>query len=373
MASNQCQGLTASGNKCKRRIKSCERYCSLHNISTNIALPSYVSVTPEDRFWVFFPENQSWKIGADFGTKFFCPGSGSAYQLTSYVSEGTFGAVYYGTRIYDNRPVAIKIFKEIFRKESRQKPIDYDFMKEYYMHRAVCERVTSDCVVKMLDSYFVRTKSGLHGCIVMERMDGSLLDLFEDFENLNPKLQLEAVRLWALACHTIASALIDLHSHKIYHLDIKPGNVLYVRIPVGNGIRMKLVDLGLSCYIGGTPIVPCVATGSYLPLEWRKNGAKDEPTFERVRDATVLEMGETYAMCVSFCKMLKHLKKTSWLKNNQNFTRLMSAIDCGRSEDRMKRYSITTRTFINLTAAVLEELNTILPPQIQSINVLLSQ
>lgn len=371
MASKYCEGLTNSGNQCRRRVRACERYCSLHNISTNIILPTYVSVTPEARFWVFFPENQSWKVGADYGTTFFCSGSGASYILTNYVSEGTYGAVYFGIRLYDNKPVAIKIFKEIFRKESRRESIDYDFMKEFYMHRAVCDRVSSDCVVKMLDSFFVRTKSGLHGCIVMEKMDGSLLDLFENFEKLNPKLQLEAIRLWALACNIIALALIELHNHKIYHLDIKPGNVLYARTADKNGIVMKLVDLGLSCYIGGTPIVPCVATGSYLPLEWRENGAKNQPTFERVRDATVLEMGETYAMCVSFHKMLKYLK-IGGLKENKNFSRLMTTIDWGRSDNRMKRYSITARTFVNLTTSLLDELNAILPPQYQGVNLLLN-
>lgn len=371
MTTKQCEGITASGSQCKRRVKTCERYCALHNVSTNIALPSYVSVTPEDRFWVFFPEEQSWKVGSEHTTKLFCPGSGASYDMNNYVSEGSYGAVYFGKRLYDNKSVAIKIFKEIFRKESKRPAVKYDFMKEFYMHRAVADRVTSECVVKMIDSFFLRTKTGLHGCIVMEKMDGSLIDMFEGFEQLSSKLQLEIIRIWTLSLKSVANALIDLHCHKIYHLDIKPGNVLYARIPDGNGIVMKLVDFGLSCYLGGTPIVPCVATGSYLPLEWRNNGDKREPTYERVRDPVILEMGEIYAMCVSFHKILKPFKN-SWMRGNRNFNRLLYAIECGMSNDRSLRFSVTPRTFVNLTDAVLDELKTILPPQFQGVNLLFS-
>ena len=367
MSSKQCEGLTASGSQCRRRVRACDRYCTIHNISTNIALPSYVSVTSEDRFWIFFPENQQWKVGVEYGNKFHCPGSGATYSFCSYVSEGTYGAVYFGTRLYDNKPVAVKVFKEIFHKGARHKPLDYDFMKEYYMYRAVRDRISTDCVVKMTDAFFIRTKSGLHGALAMEKMDGCLLDLFEDFgRHLNSKLQLEAFRLWVLTCKHISNALIDLHNHKIFHLDIKPGNVLYARTDDGDGITMKLVDLGLSCYIGGTPIVPCVATGSYLPPEWRNNGDRSEPTYARLRDGAILEMGETYAMCMSLCKMLKFIRIGS-LKNNKKVTGLIQAIIRGKDDSGIKRESITTKALADMASDILEELNIVLPPQAQGV------
>jgi serine/threonine protein kinase len=283
------------------------------------------------------------------------------YNLNSYVSEGTYGAVYFGVRLYDERPVAVKIFKEVYHKRAQLSALDYDFMKEYYMHRAVADRVPSESVVKMLDTFFVRTKNGLHGAIVMEKMDGCLLDLFENFAYLSSKLHLEAFRLWVMSCRSIARALLDLHAHKIYHLDIKPGNVLYSKAANEEGIVMKLVDLGLSCYIGGTPVVPCVATGTYIPPEWRENGDKREPTYARIKDRAVLEMGEIYAMCITFSKMLKYIH-IGVLKDSKNLSGLLRAIEQGKSEKQSSRYSLTTKVFVDLASALLEELNAIMPP-----------
>jgi hypothetical protein len=133
---------------------------------------------------------------------------------------------------------------------------------------------------------------------------------------------------------------------------------------------MKLVDLGLSCYIGGTPIVPCRATGSYLPLEWRIKGNKDDPTFDRVRDPGLLQLGELYAMCVTFSKLLKHLD-VDWAKRNRNYARLLSAIQFGKADNKMTRASVSMRTFINLANELLSELNTIMCPIAEGIKMLL--
>lgn len=299
--SHQCLGETISGDRCRRHVRGGDRYCPAHNVSPSVALPSYVSVTNEDRFWLFTVESPTWTIGDTASVTIRSTGSGVSYKLYKYVSEGTYGAVYFAKRAHDGALVAIKIFKQVYRKNSLRPPVEFDFMKEFYMNRAVAERVARGHVVDMLDSFFVKIKQHLHGCLVMEKMDGCLLDYFEKKSGKVP------LSVWVSCLRDVALAVSELHSRKIYHLDVKPGNVLY-KI-TDDGPKAKLVDMGLSCYVGGTPIVPCVATGTYIPPEWRRNDDPKLPTFASVTDPDELEMGECYAICTTFHRLFRHVRR----------------------------------------------------------------
>ena len=68
-------------------------------------------------------------------------------------------------------------------------------------------------------------------------------------------------------CHDVALALAYLHSNDIIHRDLSSNNVLLI----GEGIRAKVTDFGMSKLIGMnprmTPLTMCPGTQAYMPPE----------------------------------------------------------------------------------------------------------
>ena len=68
-------------------------------------------------------------------------------------------------------------------------------------------------------------------------------------------------------CHDVALALAYLHSNDIIHRDLSSNNVLLI----GEGIRAKVTDFGMSKLIGMTPrmtpLTLCPGTQAYMPPE----------------------------------------------------------------------------------------------------------
>ena len=363
-----CAGYTLSGQKCRRRVAQGQRYCSVHSRESEIGFPPYVSVSPSESFWVYLPiDCPTWKVGVKNNQLLRCPAKpGVEYTIEKYVNEGTYGVVYFATRglpaVAQN--VAIKVCKFIYRS-SRKTDLD-DFLKEYYMHVAVRDRVKSECVVKLLDAFFIKTRQGLHGAIVMERMDGNVSDLFNKLESVE---HIEVLRLWVFTCNFIASALLQLHGSNIFHLDIKAGNVLFRRTRgQGRGIVLRLVDLGLGCYIGGHPKIECAATGTYLPKEWRKNGDKSKPTFEIINDPKVLQRGEAYAMCVTCVKLFKHVKcaaaKSPFIKP------FVQMLVTGKDESLRVRSAVTIKMVQQASADLLKDMDAALPDMDETLHII---
>ena len=184
MTLRQCEGYTLTGQKCRKKIPAEQRYCTIHNRAVEIGIPPYVNITPKDNFWLFVPMGQPrWRVGSSATTIFKCLLTKHSYSLDKYVSEGTYGVVYFATDRETKTQVAIKATKEIFHKYD---PVEYDFYKEYIMHNVIRDRVQggSEYIVNMIEAFFIKTVSGLHGCIAMEMMDGDLDNLFDRFASI---------------------------------------------------------------------------------------------------------------------------------------------------------------------------------------------
>ena len=353
--SKRCEGYSLSGQPCRRLAIKGHRYCSTHSRASEIGLPPYITVPPNESFWIFMPIGRpSWRIGgSSAGVELRCLSTKHSYILDSFESEGTYGAVYFGHQPQQQRAtVALKICKEVYRGAARQKPpLQCDFVKEFYMHSAVRDRVAgaADFVVKMLDSFFIKTGAGFHGCIVMERMEGDLYDLFDALRAARDPI---ALRIWYQACNFLALALHRLHSCGIYHLDIKAGNILWRRGPVYGTVELRLIDFGLGCYTGGCPLIPCEATGTYVPKEWRVPGGSGEPTFATISDPRELETGEAYAMFVTCYKLRKRLEPTLSARVPAE---LAEMIRRGMTDDIRVRRTIDTVVFERLTGRILSE------------------
>ena len=97
--------------------------------------------------------------------------------------------------------------------------------------------------------------------LLMELMDESLTRFLEQSTGPLPyHTQLNI-------CHDVALALAYLHSNNIIHRDLSSNNVLLI----GEGIRAKVTDFGMSKLIGMnprmTPLTMCPGVQAYMPPE----------------------------------------------------------------------------------------------------------
>jgi serine/threonine-protein kinase len=171
------------------------------------------------------------------------------YQLERLIGEGTAGQVWYGRRIGDGRPVAVKVLHSRYAADSTAV---YRFLRERNALRAA----DHPHLVRVHDLVFV----GDVFAIVMDYVDG---------ENLR-----RAIRggwdtdrsLTVLA--QVATALDAIHSKKIVHRDVKPDNILVTWR--GGQPFAHLTDFGVAHMADGVTLTrhaELVGTPAYLAPE----------------------------------------------------------------------------------------------------------
>jgi len=70
----------------------------------------------------------------------------------------------------------------------------------------------------------------------------------------------------------ISSGLEHIHSHNIFHLDIKPGNIL-----LGDDGRAKICDFGYSLQHAVKPVRSSIGTHTYIPPEFIVGSLRGRP------------------------------------------------------------------------------------------------
>ena len=204
------------------------------------------------------------------------PGSalqGGKYRILSVLGQGGFGITYAAEQVSLGRRVALKEFfmEEYCNRDSTTSQVSIG--SEGSRETVECFRAKFVKEAKMIAGldhrniiriYDVFEENGTAYYVMEYLSGGSLLDLQRSEERL-PEDE-------ALACiRQAASALEYIHSMKINHLDIKPGNILLD----GKG-RAVLIDFGLSKRydIEGnqTSTTPVGISHGYAPLEQYKPG-----------------------------------------------------------------------------------------------------
>ena len=204
------------------------------------------------------------------------PGSelqGGKYRILSVLGQGGFGITYAAEQVALGRRVALKEFfmEEYCNRDSTTSQVSIG--SEGSRETVECFRAKFVKEAKMIAGldhrniiriYDVFEENGTAYYVMEYLSGGSLLDLQRSEERL-PEDE-------ALACiRQAASALEYIHSMKINHLDIKPGNILLD----GKG-RAVLIDFGLSKRydIEGnqTSTTPVGISHGYAPLEQYKPG-----------------------------------------------------------------------------------------------------
>ena len=144
------------------------------------------------------------------------------YILTQWLGSGGMGEVYQARQEATNRPVAIKLLRQVEQAER-------------FRNEAAVQASLRHPHIGMLYEFFV--ENGL-SCLVMEYIEGPTIE--QAIRHNGPMPEATAWKLLG----QIASALAYLHDRSIVHRDLKAGNV---KLPRPD--KAKLLDFGLARYV----------------------------------------------------------------------------------------------------------------------------
>jgi serine/threonine protein kinase/formylglycine-generating enzyme required for sulfatase activity len=148
------------------------------------------------------------------------------YEITALLGRGGMGAVYKGTQIALDRPVAIKILSNTLDET------DASFAERFKNEARAMAKLSHPGIVGVYD--FGETASGLL-YIVMEFVEGT------DVAKMIAKQgRLHTEHAMAITAH-VCDALAYAHERGIIHRDIKPANIM-----VGYDGVVKVADFGLA-------------------------------------------------------------------------------------------------------------------------------
>ena len=151
------------------------------------------------------------------------------YRIDGFLKRGGMGAVYRGTHLMLNKPVAIKLIKPELVSST-------DVVQRFLREARAAAQLTHPNIVTVHD--LGQTADGML-YIAMELVDGaSLKELIQDEGAWAPQRALGLVK-------GIARALAIAHRNGIVHRDLKPQNIMVFRDAEGNEVP-KLLDFGIA-------------------------------------------------------------------------------------------------------------------------------
>lgn len=148
------------------------------------------------------------------------------YEIHALVGRGGMGAVYKGTQLSLDRPVAIKLLPPAIEQQ------DSAFAERFKNEAKLMGRMNHPAIVSVYD--FGRTTDG-QLYFVMEYIDGTDVQRMIAREGRLPPEH--ALAVTAHLCDALGYA----HKHGVVHRDIKPSNVL-----IDMDGRVKVADFGLA-------------------------------------------------------------------------------------------------------------------------------
>ena len=201
------------------------------------------------------------------------------YRIDGFLKRGGMGAVYRGTHLMLNKPVAIKLIKPELVSSS-------EVVQRFLREARAAAHLSHPNIVTVHD--LGQTPDGML-YIVMELVPGSSLK-----EVIQAEGAWEAKRVVRLV-KAIASALGVAHRNNVVHRDLKPQNIMVTRDSDGNEIP-KLLDFGIAKTLEPTNAA-LTSTGMVL-------GTPHYMSTEQAKGAPADRRSDLYALGVILYEML---------------------------------------------------------------------
>src|SRR5262249_54298921 len=151
---------------------------------------------------------------------------GSRYVLEYPIGQGGFGRVWYGRRVDNGLPVAIKIPRSEYADNA-------DMVARFLRERSLLQMLRHPHLVALLDL----VAEGDTLAVVMEYVQGT------DLRRMAAQRALTGDDVLIVLAQ-VAHALAHIHAAGVLHRDIKPENILVTRR--GGGPWAQLTDFGLA-------------------------------------------------------------------------------------------------------------------------------
>lgn len=221
----------------------------------------------------------------------------SRYKILQVLGQGGFGITYLAHDINENRQVAVK---EFFFKDGCERAADGStvvistaakkdlierFRIKFIKEANLIKKLNHPNIIRVYDVFTENATS----YYIMEYIDGETLsNIIKAKGHLSESESLDIVG-------HVANALEYLHSRKINHLDIKPGNIMIGR----QDKKVRLIDFGVSKQYDlesgeATTTTPVGLSHGYSPLEQYNAGGVSKFASE----------SDIYALGATLFKML---------------------------------------------------------------------
>ncbi len=205
-------------------------------------------------------------------------------RIEKKLGQGGMGAVFRGTQISLNRPVAVKVIAEAFISNEK-------YTSRFEREARAVAMLNHPNIVQVFD--MGRTEEGLY-YITMELIEGrSLGDILKVRKIIPEKEALQIIKKAALGLQAAADK-------KIIHRDIKPDNLMITNVG-----EVKVADFGLaknteataqlteSGHVMGTPAYIAPEQGEGMPADHRSDLYSLGATFFAIVTGSMPYVGET--------------------------------------------------------------------------------
>ena len=229
------------------------------------------------------------------------PGPGTLldgkYRLDTLIGRGSFGAVYRGTHLQLQRPVAIKLLRTNFGS-------DEVALARFQQEGISLSRLEHPNAVSALD-FNVTPKDVAY--MVMELLQGLSLDQL--LKRRGPVSPRRAIGIAVPVCDVLAEA----HSLGIIHRDIKPQNIFLHNDRRGEVV--KVLDFGIAKLVGDADLQ------QQLTIEGNSVGTPAYMAPERFTNEPYDGRTDVYSLAVSLYEML--VGRTPFAGADGNFFKLI--------------------------------------------------
>ncbi len=209
------------------------------------------------------------------------------YRIDARLGAGGVGAVYRGTQLRLERPVAIKILHEGLHPSFAAR-FEREAMALAALRHPNIVTVTDYGVDKRNDAAGVEHDTPF---IVMELLEGETLHYQLTQGPLAPQRVFELAR-------DLLRALSFVHEQGLVHRDLKPGNIFLEKLPHDEQ-RLRLLDFGLAKFIDGSR-----GSGEVVTRQGDIVGTPAYMAPEQIAGDVVDARTDTYAVGVVLFQML---------------------------------------------------------------------